>query len=159
MGGCTVLNTEKAAKMLIVGWVKDWTMRVLLDSIDGKSSEGITQERIDNCHKQFPFMSDNLHIYVAKKGKGMLVRSYVSFLSKKLSDALWDTDDNLKKLSFFSYAQNLKADNIGNLSRFSKSDMKELLDQRKDYRTAQAGYFHSRNAFKLQRNTNWFTVK
>ena len=89
----------------------------------------------------------------------MLVRSYVSYLSKKLSDVLWDTDDNLKKLSFFSYVQNLKAKNLGRLSRFSKEEMKELINQRKDYRTAQAGYVQSRTAFKLQRNTNWFTVK
>ena len=78
------MNIEQAAKFLIVGWVKDWTMRVLLDSIDGKSNKGITQERIDDCHNKYPFMSNNLHIYISKKGRGMLVRSYVSYLSKKL---------------------------------------------------------------------------
>lgn len=89
----------------------------------------------------------------------MLVRSYVSYLSKKLNDALWDTDDNAKKLSFSPYIQTLKAKEINNLSRFSKKDMKELLDDRKDYREAQAGYFQSRTAYRLRQNTDWLTIK
>ena len=145
--------------MLIVGWVKNWTMRVLLDSIDGKSNQEVTQERIDNFHNKYAFMSNNLHIYISNKGKGMLVRAYVPHLSKKLNDALWDTNDNLKKLNFFSYVQTLNSTNIGNLSRFDKKDLKELLKERKDYRENQAGYIQSRVAFKLRKNTNWFTVK
>ena len=159
MGGCSILNTEQAAKMLIVAWIKDWTMRTLLDSIDGKSSKEITQERIDDCHNKYQFMPNILHIYVSKKGRGMLVRSYVSYLSKKLNDALWDTDDNLKKLTFFSYIQTLKAKELGSMSRFTKNEMKELLNDRKDYREGQAGYCQSRNAYKLQRKTNWFQIK
>jgi hypothetical protein len=38
------MNTENAAKMLIVGWVKNWSIRTVLNAIREKNSDKITDK-------------------------------------------------------------------------------------------------------------------
>ena len=145
--------------MLIVGWIKNWNMRTLLDILDEKTKEEVTQERLDKINKKYPFMTNNIHVYVSNRGVGMDVKPYVAHLSKKLTDALWDTKDDLKKLGFHTYIQSLKFDKLNKLKRFNEKDLKEFRQDKKDYRETYAGYVQSREAYKLQRKTNWFQVK
>jgi hypothetical protein len=152
------MDIDKAAKYLIVAWIKNWRMRTLLDAVD-EHGGAVTQERVDRIHAQFPFMPNIIHAYISSKGSGILMRPYVANLSKKLSDALWDTDDNTKKLSYYTYVKTLKANKLGKMQGLSKEENAEKTKDLNTYRASVVGYRQSRDIFKLAQGRDWFTVK
>jgi hypothetical protein len=152
------MDLEKAAKYLIVAWIKEWRMRTLLNAIDGHGGE-VTQEIIDRVHAKYPFMPNILHAYIAGKGQGILMRPYVSNLSKKLSDLLWDAKDNETRLSHYTLVMKLKGENLGRMQGLSKEDRAEQSKDIRYYKSASGGYKQSRHAFKLAQGRDWFTIK
>ena len=153
------MTLENAAKMLIVGWIKNWNMHTMIDALDEKSSERfITQERVDAMVKDFPFMPAEKSWYYGKFGHGSYVRKFVHDAYPKLSNALWDTEDNMKKLAFHTYVMSVKAGDIRPGRKYSKEDMKQKITTSRHYRQSMASECVSRDIFKKSSKHNWGTV-
>jgi len=153
-----MLNKEKAAKMLIVAWVKNWPMRVLLDAISEQHGE-VSDERLAKIVEAFPFMPSNLSWYISNNGKGKLTKIAMPAINKKLNDALWDAKDNETRLSFYKYVMTMKT-NVATHKR--KYESKDQVENNKTLREANAEYSSyrlSREAFKKASGHDWNTVK
>ena len=154
------MTLENAAKMLIVGWIKNWTMHTLLDAIDGKSIERyIEQPRIDALVKEFPFMPSKRNWYYLAGNKGAYVRKFVHDTYPKLSNALWDTEDNMKKLAFHTYVMSVKAGAIEPGKKYSRADYLEKLSDTRKYRQSVMSEVVSRDIFVKASGHDWNTVK
>jgi hypothetical protein len=142
----------RVAKMLVAAWVKDWTCMVLYQALTGKRK--IEKEVVDTLCEKYKFLPADWFWYQGAKG----VRKYVADLNKRLSDALWDTEDNAKKLSFASYIITLDGIGIKSTSKYSREDMNLHKSDRKKFR----GTF-TRGAAKeysqKMNGTHWGTVK
>jgi hypothetical protein len=153
-----MLDKEKAAKMLIVGWVKNWNMRTLLGILDEKSGM-VTEERLVEACKQFPFMPSYIGWYISGHGGGAYIRKFTHERYPKLSNALWDTEDNAKKLAFHTYLLTAKAGGLEPGSKFTQKERSEQAKNGRHYKASLAGYRISREIFKKAQRNSWTTVK
>jgi hypothetical protein len=148
----------RVAKLVIVAWIKNWDCSTLYNVITGKKLNH-TDEAFE-LNKKYKFLPVNLGWYLGKKSiNGKPVRKFIFDLNKKLSDALWDTEDNIKRLSFATYLAKLNAKNLDPTSKYEKS----LLNQ--NYRTKQKlnwikkeMEYHKEYNQKMN-GTHWGTVK
>lgn len=154
------MTLENAAKMLIVGWIKNWTMHVMIDALDGRSIDRyIEQPRVDNLVKDFPFMPSEKSWYYGCSGQGSYVRKFVHDMYPKLSNALWDTEDNMKKLGFHTYVMSVKAGADRPRTKYSKADRLEKRRNTNQYRQSIVSERVSREIFVKAGKHNWSTVK
>jgi hypothetical protein len=148
------MDLEKAAGLLVVAWVKDWTILTLYSAIN--SSYGMpSDEEIEEFAKTYPFMTSNKTWYIRNK----LIRTYISSLDRKLNDKFWDAKDNAERLKLVKYITHIKADHVIAKRKFTSDEYK---DRRKITREAKAEYGSykiSREAFKKARGHDWKTVK
>lgn len=153
-----MLDKEKAAKMLIVAWVKNWPMRVLLDAISEQHGT-VNDERLAKIVEAFPFMPSNLSWYISNHGKGKLTKVAMPAINKKLNDALWDAKDNETRLSFYKYVMTMKTNVATHKRKFASEDQ---IQNNKTFKEADAEYKSyrlSRDAFKKAQGHDWNTVK
>lgn len=153
-----MLDKEKAAKMFIVGWVKNWNMRTLLDVLDEKPGK-INEERVLEAVKYFPFLPSYIGWYISGRGGGSHIRKFTHDRYPKLSNALWDTEDNAKKLAFHTYLLTATAGEVVPSSKFTQKERSERAKNGRDYRASIVGYQISRDIFKKAQKGSWTTVK
>lgn len=159
LGGCTVLNTEKAAKLLIVAWIKEWPMRTLLDAIREKQSNDLTQEETQKFAEEYQFMPKNLWVYISHGGNGMSAKKFMFDNYRKINDKLWDTTDNLKRLEHWVYFANKKCPNAKASKNYAVEDQNEKNKARKDYSAFVKSRKHYKEIFDKSSGHHWFTVK
>jgi len=154
-----MLDKEKAAKMLIVSWVKNWPMRTLLGVITEDSQAKVTQERLDEVAKEFPFMPTNLSWYISNHGRGKMTKVAMPSISKKLNDALWDAKDNETRLGFYKYVLSMKTNKAIHKRKYDSEDQitnnRTLKESSAEYKS----YKLSREAFKKAQGRDWNTIK
>ena len=153
-----MLSLEQAAKFLVVAWVKDWSMRTLLDVVDEKPGE-IAPERVQAAATALPFMPENLHWYVANHGSGVTTRHFVADAFPKLSAFLWSAKDNEARLKVASQIAKLRAGAIKTTSRFSDAERNERRAVARESRQATESYRMSRDAFKTHQRGAWSVCK
>jgi len=153
------MNIENAAKMLIVGWVKNWSMRTTLNAIREKNSDKITDEEIANFHNQYPFMPKNIWLYLSNGGMGTPVRKFMYDNYRKVNDALWDTDDNKVRLSFWKYLASKKCPNILPSSAYTKEEKLERQKATKAFNNNVISMMHYKEITHKSSGHDWFTVK
>ncbi len=153
-----MLDKEKAAKMLIVAWIKNWSMRTLLDAISEQHG-AVTDERLAKIVKTFPFMPSNLSWYISNKGVGKMTRIAIPVISKKLNDALWDAKDNETRLSFYKYVLSLKTNVVNHKRKYESEDQIENNESYKESKAEYGSYRLSREAFKKASGHDWNTIK
>ena len=109
-----MFDREKAAKYFVVAWVKNWRMRTYLDAI---GALGVVC--FENLHDVYPWLpaQKDLHFYI----KNMEIRPWMSRSMKTLSDKMWDTDDNAKRLAL-----------AGQIERWNADSTKETTQHRLD---------------------------
>lgn len=153
-----MLDKEKAAKMFIVAWVKNWPMRTLLDTISEQQGL-VTDERLEKIVEQFPFMPSNLSWYISDHGKGKLTKIAMPSINKKLNDALWDAKDNETRLSFYKYVMAMKTNKAIHKRKFVSKDQIEHNKIMKESTAEYKSYRLSREAFKKAQGHDWNTIK
>lgn len=150
---------EEGAKMLLVGWVKNWTMRTLLGVLCDEVTHKLDDELIERCAKNFPFMPTHLYWYASHGGDGLEIRRFVAEAYPKLSDRLWNLKDPKDCLKHAEYVQKQKAGVIKAQSKYSRNELSERAVERRHYRAATIGYRESRKAFQKHQRSSWTTVK
>jgi hypothetical protein len=153
-----MLTLEQGAKYFIVGWIKDWSMRTLIDAMDEKHGE-VTEERIKILTEQFPFLPSGINWYISKKGRGQQIKVAMPDISKKLNDALWEAKDNQERLSFYTYVMKLKTNKAVHTRKYSSSDQKQHNKELRENNATFESYKLSREYFKKSQGRDWFTVK
>jgi hypothetical protein len=153
------MNTEFAAKMLIVGWVKNWSMRTVLNAVREKNSDKISDEEILEFHNQYPFMPKNIWLYLSNHGVGTPVRKFMYDNYRKVNDALWDTDDNKVKLSFAKYLASKKCPDIKPSSAYTKQEKNEHQKTLKSFANNARSMAHYKEIMHKSSGHDWFTVK
>ncbi len=154
-----MLTLEHGAKMLIVAWVKDWSMRLLMDVLDEKPNQKPSEERIAELHKQFPFMPTHLNWYINNKGRGINTTKFVADAYPKLSEKLFNTSSNEVRLKNAPYIMKQNAKDEKPKNKYSKEEYKEQRQETKLYRSATVSYRLSREAFKKSHRGAWEVVK
>jgi hypothetical protein len=96
--------------------------------------------------------------YYVGGGKGAYVRKFVHDVYPKLSNALWDTEDNTKKLAFHTYVMSVKAKDAQPKTKYNKTDRLEKRRDDNKYRQSIASEVVSRDIFKKSSKHNWSTV-
>ena len=150
---------EEGAKMLLVAWVKNWTMRTLLGVLYDNTRQKLDQEFADDCAKKFPFMPNHLYWYASHGGSGLEVRRFIAEAYPKLSDRLWDLKDPKDCLKHAEYVQKQKAKDIRVKAKYGHQETLERAKERREYRASTIGYRESREAFKKHGRSAWTTVK
>jgi len=153
-----VLTLEQGAKYFIVAWIKDWSMRTLIDAMDETHGE-VTDERLEKLTKQFPFLPSNISWYISKKGRGQQVKVAMPDIDKKLSDALWDAKDDQQRLGFYTYVMKLKTNKAIHTRKYNSAETKEYNQEAKENKATFMSYKLSRESFKKAQGRDWFTVK
>jgi len=154
-----MLDKEKAAKMFIVAWVKNWYMRTLLDVITEESVTAVTEERLAKVVEAFPFMPSTLSFYIANSGCGRTMRVSLPSINKKLNDALWDAKDNKARLDMYKYVMGIKTGKAIHKRKFDTTDQITGNAIRKESNAEYTSYKLSREAFKKAQGHDWNTVK
>lgn len=128
-------DRKKAAQYYVVAWVKDWSLKTYLDAIGNG-------ERIDfsEANTLYPWLPSEPFLFA--RGR---VRRWTREAMREINDALWDTDENEKKLLLADRIERWKAD--GNI-RFSKRE--EINEGRR----SQKSYVNSAIEFELSQNLN-----
>lgn len=153
-----MLTLEQGAKYFIVAWIKNWKTRTLLDALDGKHGE-LSEERLKALVDQFPFLPNNIGMYICNKGSGMLMKVAMPDISKKLNNALWDAKDDKQRLSFYPYVMKMKTNKAVHTRKYNSEDQIENNRQHRENKATDASYFLSRAYFKKCQGHDWFTVK
>lgn len=153
-----MLDKEKAAKMFIVAWVKNWPMRTLLDAISEQHGE-VTDERLAKIVEVFPFMPSNVSWYISDKGRGKTAKVAMPSISKKLNDALWDAKDNETRLGFYKYVLTMKTNKAIHKRKYESADQISNNKILKESTAEYGSYRLSRDAFRKARGHDWNTVK
>jgi hypothetical protein len=149
----------RVAKLVIVGWIKDWSCLTLMSAVSGKLIGGM--DDIKKLHAKYKFLPSDWFWFYSKAGQpsSKYLKKYIADLNKKLNDALWDTEDNIKKLSFASYLATLDSTNVKSQSKYSKEDKKEHAKARRGAKgNFLAGVYNKEYAQKMN-GTHWTTVK
>jgi hypothetical protein len=149
---------EEAAKMLIVAWVKDWSMRTLFDVLTDQRGD-ISDEKIAKMAQHFPFMPTHIHWYISNRGCGVNTQQFVAQAYPKLSEKLYSLDRNEDRLKCAPYIMKQKAKDVRAKSKFSSKDMTEHRKDVKQYRQALVSYNESRATFKKFHKGAWNVVK
>lgn len=150
---------EEGAKMLLVGWVKNWTMRTLLGVLCDDVTHKLDDKFVERCIKNFPFMPVHQYWYAAQHGNGLEIRRFVAEAYPKLSERLWALDDYKNCLKYAEYVQKQKAGEIKAGSKYGHQETLERQREKREYRAATIGYRKSREAFKKYGRNAWTTVK
>ena len=148
----------RVAKLVIVAWVKNWSCLTLYAAIAGKPFKF---DDIEELHNKYKFIPQHFFWYGTNDGRYFHkpVKKYIADLSKKLSDALWDTEDNLKKLNFASYLISLDSKNIKSSYKYSKEDRAAHHKDRRNFLAKSLGD-SAMVEYKQKRNgSHWTTVK
>lgn len=148
----------RVAKLVIVGWIKDWNCVALYNAISGK--QRVEMEDVEKLCEKYKFLPSDWYWYFGKNGiSNKYVRMFISEMDKKLSNALWDTDDNMEKLKFAPYLAKLDATGVKASSKYSKEDKAE---KEKARRLAVANKLegeYRKDYAQRMNGTHWTTVK
>jgi hypothetical protein len=149
----------KVAKMVIVGWIKDWSCLTTYYAITGRRFYHFNEMQ-ETCEK-YPFLPSHWLWYATKTGKisNKPIRKYIADINKKLSDALWDTEDNMKKLEFAPYLAKLKSKDVKTSAKYSKEDIAEKRKTINEYVAKQHSYWGGKIENQKLNGTHWTTVK
>jgi hypothetical protein len=96
-----MFDREKAAKYLIVAWVKDWTVLTYLRSINVP-----THMPISEICSLYPWMPRVPMYYHHKRH----IRPLVARFMAPINNFLWDTSDNAQKLKVAKKIENWVSD-------------------------------------------------
>jgi len=144
----------RVAKMVIVAWIKDWSCYTLYQAVSGKRK--IEHEDLKALCEKYKFLPSDWFWY-HRRPKG--VKKFIADLDRRLNNALWDTEDNMKKLGFASYLVKLDALGIQSSSKYDKEDKaKHAIDRKKFRADVLATGKHKEHAQKMN-GTHWTTVK
>lgn len=144
----------RVAKMVIVAWIKDWSCMTLYQALSGKSK--LEEQELKRLCDKYKFLPSDWFWYF-KTPKG--IRKYIADLDRKLNNALWDTEDNLKKLKFASYLAKLDGMGIKSSSKYSKEDMNQHKADRRKYIADTLGIGKHTEHWRRMAGTDWNTVK
>lgn len=153
------MTLEKAAKMLIVGWVKNWSIRVVFNSIIEKCPKHLDENMILEFHNKYPFMPKNMWLYLSNGGSGTPVRKFMYDNYRKVNDAFWDTNDNTKRLNYWEYLASKKCPNLKPSSAYTKQEKMEHAKALKAYANNTRSMAQYKEIMNKSSGHNWFTVK
>jgi len=115
-----MMDQEKAAKYFIVGWIKNWNLYTYLQVVTGKS-----KPNVQDAHKIYSWLPTDKVNFIRKE-----IKRYVADNIPKLSEKLFNENDNLKKLEFYKLAMVKIGEKSTN--KFDKA-RKAYLDERRFY--------------------------
>jgi hypothetical protein len=149
----------KIAKMMIYGWIKDWSCLTLMQAIKGDSK--VNMAYVNHMCEKYPFLPSHVSWYYLSNGKGVskYIKKYIADADRRLNDALWDTEDNMKKLDLAHKLLKLNGNKLQPKSRFSNADRQEMRKSRKEYQAKQMEYSAVKEYAQKMNGTHWGTVK
>jgi hypothetical protein len=149
----------RVAKLLIAGWIKDWSCLTLMNAINEKMVGGMGD--IERLHSKYKFLPSDWFWFYNKGGKlaSKYLKKYVADLDMRLNNALWDTEDNMKKLAFASYLTTLDSTNVRSKSKYSKDDKKAYVKAIKGNIANRLSVKHEREFNQKMNGTHWTTIK
>jgi len=114
------MDQEKAAKYFIVGWIKNWNLYTYLQVVTGES-----KPNVENAHKIYSWLPTFKVNFIKKE-----IKRYVADNIPKLSEKLFNENDNLKKLEFYKLAMVKIGEKSTN--KFDKA-RKNWIDERRKF--------------------------
>jgi hypothetical protein len=154
------MTKEQAAKYFLVGWIKNWDMSTLANSIMEKNIKCFQDEDYLQIKKMYPFMSSNKWMYRSHGGKGTPVRAFISNNYPKLSNALWNTTSDSVKLSFYEYVCKQKCLEAVHKSKFTTKERgSNQYYKKKMLALTDYGYEAQKEYAQKMNGTHWNTVK
>lgn len=145
-----MFDKEKAAKYFVVAWVKNWRMMTYLGAIEALGT------RFEELHDIYPWLppKQDLHFYI----KNAEVRPWMSRSMKVISDKMWDTDDNVKRLALAKHIELWNADKTSETTQHKK-DAYQRRQAITKLRQSGQEYTVSVALMRKGRGTDWNTVK
>lgn len=147
------MSAEQAAKYLVVGWCKRWSLMLYVETILGRKVGviGDWDAFADEVRRAYPWMPVNAHHYTRD------VREYVGGMWPKLSAWLFSRKDDASRLGCAGEVQKLRAK--ARAAKVGDEDRKEMKIAGRDGRIAAASYRMSRDAFKTNQRSAWNVCK
>jgi len=149
----------RVAKLVIAGWIKDWSCLTLANAINEKMIGGMGD--IKRLHEKYKFLPSDWFWYYNSGGKftNKYLKKYIADLDRKLNNALWDTEDNLKKLSFATYLAKLNSTNVKSSVKYSKEDKREYEKAKLGAKANSLAGAYNKEYNQKTNGTHWTTVK
>ena len=144
----------KIAKLVIYAWIKDWSCFTLYQSITGQSK--IDEEILKNLCNKYKFLPFDWFWY---HGRPKGIKKYIADLDRKLNNALWDTEDNIKKLEFAFYLSKLNGSKIKSSSKYDKKDIAEHNKASRGFKSFVLGQVEHKEHNQKMNNSHWRTAK
>ena len=146
-----MFDRETAAKYFVVAWVKNWRMQTYLSAIGA-----FNVVQFEELHDLYPWLptQKDLHFYL----KNREIRQWVSRSMKVISDKMWDTEDNVKRLALAKRIELWNSDSTKHTTQ-ERLDMQERrISMRKNM---QSGKEHtvSMSIMRKGYGTDWKVCK
>ncbi len=149
----------RVAKLVIVGWIKNWNCITLFSAITGKFE--FSEDDIQETYNKYKFLPQQTFWYKTTNGAYIkqYVKRYISDLNTKLSNALWDTKDNVKKLAFAEFLITLDSKNITVSKKYNKPDASTHAKENRAYKSNMMARSQIKEFNQKMNNTHWGSVK
>jgi len=148
----------RVAKLVIVGWIKDWNCVALYNAISSKQK--VEMKDVEKLCEKYKFLPSDWYWYFGKNGiSNKYVRMFISEMDKKLNNALWDTDDNMEKLKFAPYLAKLDATGVKASSKYTKEDRAKYSSNTKKFKAVLLSDGAHKEYNQKMNGTHWTTVK
>jgi hypothetical protein len=80
------MDLTEASKMMVVAWVKDWSIVTLLCYLDKGENRWVDETRVSAAHARWPFMPACIDFYIMKTP----VKTFLAETARPISDRLFD---------------------------------------------------------------------
>ena len=108
----------------------------------------------DKIHDIYPWMPIEVHMYF----KNQLIRAWASMTMKPISDKLWDTDDNKKRLELAKQIEKWSSDKK-RITMISDHEARERRKEKKEYIASRLGHRVSVEMMRRGNGAHWNVVK
>lgn len=117
-----MMDQTQAAKYFIVAWVKDWSLRMYLDTVAGK---GFPHEK---AHEAFKWLPKDVGLFI----RNIKVRRYIADAFHQLNNKLWDAADNAQRLALAGLVSAASGEHAKQRLDRSRQESRKTAKQYKD---------------------------
>lgn len=141
-------SREKAAQYYVVAWVKNWSIRMYVNSV------GLMHTNFSDVHDIYPWMAKDLIPYA----KNMRIKPHTGYYMRPIQDKLFDANTNEQRLKIAKQIERWVSDTYGRRITETR-DQKELYADKQLYSATLKVYRGSVDSMRKGSGHDWNTVK
>jgi len=149
------MDLTEPSKMVVVAWVKDWSMLTLLCYLDKTEHRWVDEERAAAAHAKWPFMPPRIDHYVRKTP----VKTFLAETARPISDRLFDAKTTAQLLAVAPHIAKFVATARAIQGSITWSERNEIRRTKRENAAATIGRMADKAQYKRTLRGAWNVCK